>query len=71
MALTAALRSMSAEQLLYHGLQRLVYLRAALVEGERLFVIYGADGVPLAAADTVATAIEAAAECNLAFVAVH
>ena len=35
MALTAALRSMSAEQLLYHGLQRLVYLRAALVETQK------------------------------------
>ncbi|HET7880129.1 MAG TPA: DUF1150 family protein [Acetobacteraceae bacterium] len=66
-----ALRDLSAEQLLHLGVQRVVYLRAAVVDGERVFVMYGADGVPLVAVDTVATALEVAADRNLDFVPVH
>ena len=65
------LRDISAEQLLHLGVQRVVYLRSAIVHGERVFVIYGADGVPVIAVDTVAAALETAAERGLDFIAVH
>jgi hypothetical protein len=36
-----------------------------------LFVLYGADGMPLVTADDVETAVEMAAERGLNFVPVH
>jgi hypothetical protein len=61
----------SPEQLLHLGMQRLVYLRSAVVDGARVFVIHGADGRPVVAVDTVMAALEAAAERGLDFVPVH
>lgn len=66
-----ALRRMSAEQLLHLGRRQMVYLKAGLRDGELLFVLYGADGVPLATADAVETAVEMACDRGLAFVSVH
>ena len=68
---TATLRQMTADQLLGLGTHRIAYLRAGTYDGERLFVLYGADGVPLAAVDDVDTAVELAAERGLNFIAVH
>jgi hypothetical protein len=67
----AALRQMTADQLLDLGTRQVVYLRTGTCDGERLFVLYGADGVPLAMVDDVETAVEVAAEHDLEFVAVH
>lgn len=68
---TAALRQMTAHQLLDLGTHRFVYLRAGTRNGERLFVLYRADGVPLAMAGDVETAVDVAAEYALEFVSVH
>jgi hypothetical protein len=68
---TAALRQMTVDQLLGLGTCQVVYVRAGKCDGERLFVLYGADGVPLVTADDVETVVEIAAEHGLAFVSVH
>ena len=68
---TAALRQMTADELLDLGTRQVVYLRAGTCNGERLFVLYGADGVPLVMVDEVETAVEIAAERGLKFIAVH
>jgi hypothetical protein len=62
---------MTVDQLLDLGCARWVYLRAGTCDGERLFVLYGADGVPLTTVDDVETVMEIAAEHGLAFVSVH
>ena len=67
----SALRHITSEQLLQLGTDQVVYVRSGVHEGERLFVIYGADGQPLALADTADAAAEMAAEHGLAFVSVH
>ena len=68
---TAALRHMTAEELLHLGTHHVVYLKAGMCDGEMRFVLYGADGTPLAVADDVETAVETAAEHGLGFVSVH
>jgi hypothetical protein len=62
---------MTVDQLLDLGTCQVAYLRAGTCDGERLFVLYGADGVPLVTVDDVETVVEIAAEHGLAFVAVH
>ena len=68
---TAALREMTVDQLRGLGTCRVAYLRSGTCDGERLFVLYGADGVPLVTVDDVETGVEIAAEHGLAFVSVH
>jgi hypothetical protein len=68
---TAALRQMTVDQLLDLGTRQVVYLRADTCDGESLFVLYGADGVPLVTVDDIETVVEIAAEHGLAFVSVH
>ena len=68
---TAALRQMTVEQLLHLGAFEVVYLRAGMHDGEMLFVLHGADGVPLVATDDVETAVDVAIRHGLEFVAVH
>jgi hypothetical protein len=68
---TAALRRMTAEQLLHLGMRQVVYLKAGRCGGEMLFVLYGADGMPLATADDAETAVAMAAEGGLQFITVH
>jgi hypothetical protein len=67
----STLRQMTAQQLLQLGTRQVVYLKVGMHDGERLFVLYGADGSPLAIADAAETAAEMAAEHGLAFVSVH
>ena len=67
----SALRRMTAQQLLELGTHQVVYLRAGIHDGERLFLLYSADGSPLAIANAVETAAEIAAEHGLAFATVH
>ena len=67
----SARRDMSAEQLLDLGVRQLVYLRVAMVEGERIFVLYGGDGIPLAAADELEAAVGVAVDRGLEFIAIH
>jgi hypothetical protein len=66
-----ALRQMTAEQLLHLGERHVGYLKSGVCDGATLFVLYGANGAPLMAADDVETALDMAAECGLNFVAVH
>jgi hypothetical protein len=66
-----ALRQMTSEQLLYFGERQVAYLRAGMCDGEMRFVLFGADGTPLAQTDAVATAVEMAAEHGLAFISIH
>ena len=68
---TAALREMTVDQLRGLGTCRVAYLRSGTCDGERLFVLYGANGVPLVTVDDVETGVEIAAEHGLAFVSVH
>ncbi len=66
-----ALRQMTTEQLLHLGERQVVYLRAGTYDGEMRFVLFGADGTPLAWTDAAETAVEMAAERGLAFISVH
>ena len=68
---TIVLRHMTADQLRGLGAHQFVYLRAGSCDGERLFVLYGADGEPLTMVENVETAVELAAVRGLKFVAVH
>jgi hypothetical protein len=67
----SALRQITAEQLQQLGTDHVVYLRAGFRDGALLFVVYRADGQPVALADTIDTAAEMAIEHGLAFVLVH
>jgi hypothetical protein len=67
----SALRWMSSEQLLDLGMNQVVYLKSGMCDGKMLFVLFGADGVPVIVADNVDTAVETAIEQGLGFVAVH
>jgi len=62
---------MTAEQLLGLGAHQVVYLRAGTCDGERLFVLFGADGMPLVTVDDIETAVEMATARGLEFIAVH
>ena len=44
---TAALRQMTAEQLLHLGTRQVVYLKTGKCDGEQAFGVFGADGTPL------------------------
>jgi hypothetical protein len=67
----SALREMTSEQLLDLGMNQVVYLKAGMCDGEMLFVLFGADGLPAIAADDVDAVLESAIEQGLSFVAVH
>jgi hypothetical protein len=67
----SALRHISAEQLRYLGTPRVVYLKATICDGEQAFVLYAADGMPLAVIDEVEAALEKIAEHGLGLVTVH
>jgi hypothetical protein len=68
---SAALRQITAEQLLHLGSRQVVYLKSHMCDGEMHFVLYRADGMPLASADDIETAVMLAADRGLEFVAVH
>jgi hypothetical protein len=68
---SAALRRMTAEQLLQLGSRQVAYLKSGRCEGAVYFVLYGADGTPVASADDIATAVEVAVDRGLEFVSVH
>ena len=67
----SVLRWMTAEQLLDLGMNQVVYLKSGICEGKMLFVLFGANGTPVIAADNVDAAVETAIEQGLSFVAVH
>ena len=67
----SALRQMTTEQLLHLGERQVVYLRAGMCDGEMRFVLFGADGTPLARTDAVEAAMEMAAEHGLKFISIH
>ena len=66
-----SLRQMTTEQLLHLGERQVVYLKGTMCDGEMRFVLFGADGTPLARTDAVETAVEMAAKHGLAFIAIH
>jgi hypothetical protein len=59
------------EQFRYLGLRRIVYLKAGMLNGERAFVIYSADGIALEVVDAMDTALEKVALSGFSLVAVH
>src|SRR3954463_1434472 len=67
----SALRQMTCERLLHLGMSQVVYLKSGICDGETLFMLYGADGIPIVATDNVDVAIEAAADRGLHFVNLH
>ena len=67
----SALRWMTSEQLLDLGMNQVVYLKSGMCDGKMLFVLFGADGTPVIAADNVDAVVETAIEQGLSFVAVH
>ena len=67
----SVLRWMTSEQLLDLGMNQVVYLKSGICEGRMLFVLFGANGMPVIAADNVDAAVETAIEQGLSFVAVH
>ena len=64
-------RHMTVEQLLQLGTRQVVYLRAGMHDGKQAFMLYGADGLPLALVDDVETAVEMVVENGLSFATVH
>jgi hypothetical protein len=66
-----ALLDMTPEQLLYYATSRMVYLKIGMYDGERAFVIYGADGKPLEAVDAIEDVWERIAERGLGLATVH
>jgi hypothetical protein len=62
----SALRCMTSEELLDLGMNQVVYLKSGMCDGKLLFVLFGADGKPVIAADNVDTAVETAIEQGLA-----
>ena len=69
--LITALRQTTVEQLLQLGTRQVVYLRAGMRDGKLGFMLYGADGLPLALVDDVETAVEMVVENGLSFATVH
>jgi hypothetical protein len=67
----AALRQMTAEQLLHVGIHKVVYLKGGLCDGERLFILYGANGSPIATPDDVESAMEMVAAWGLDIASIH
>ena len=67
----AALRQMTAEQLLRLGAHRVAYLKGRQNGDEFVFVLYGADGLPVAMADDIEEVADVASELGLSFIAVH
>jgi hypothetical protein len=68
---THTLRQMTAEQLLQLGRHHVVYLKSGMRGGMRIFMLYGANGSPLMAFDTVAEAVETVDANGFSFAAVH
>ena len=69
--LITALRQTTVEQLLQLGTRQVVYLRAGMRDGKLGFMLYGADGLPLALVDDVETAVEMVVENGLCFATVN
>jgi hypothetical protein len=67
----SALRRMTPEQLLHLGASYVAYLKAGICDGQELFAVYRADGIPIVVTDDLDAAVESAAEQGLNFVAVH
>ena len=67
----SALRLMTTEQLLQLGTCQVAYLKAGVRNGKWFFVVFGADGEPLAAVGAVEAALEMTADYGLALVSVH
>ncbi len=67
----STLRQMTEEQLLRLGMHRVAYLKSGMCDGEKLFVLYGADGTPLLATSDACALVEMASEHGLGLVTVH
>jgi hypothetical protein len=62
---------MTAEQLRYLGRQEVAYLKVGRRDHKLVFMVFGADGIPLGGADELENAVELAVENGLSFVTVH
>ena len=62
---------MTIKQLLQLGTRQGVYLRAGMHDGKLAFMLYGADGLPVALVDDVETAVDMVAENGLSFATIH
>jgi len=66
------LRHMTAEQLRYLGRQQVAYLKVGIRNDDKqVFMVFGADGMPLGGTDEFESAVEMAIENGLRFVNVH
>ncbi len=61
----------TAEQLRYLGTGDLVYLRRGICRGTPVFVIHGADGMPVEVVGSIGSALAWIADTPFHFVAVH
>jgi hypothetical protein len=68
---TAAMRQMTAEQLLHLGTRQVVYLKSGIRDGELAFMLHGADGASLVAFDTIEEAVQTAVENGLSLAAIQ
>jgi hypothetical protein len=67
----SALPRVTPEQLLHLGMNQVVCLKSGMCDGRMLFVLFGADGMPVVVADDVDIAVETAVNQGLSFAAVH
>ena len=67
----AALRQMTAEQLLCLGKRQVAYLKVGLREDGLVFVLCGADGGLIEMSDNIEEAAEMAARSGLELISVH
>jgi hypothetical protein len=69
--MAACARQITPAGLLYLGAQQVAYVKVGMFDGERAFIIYGADGTPLAVVDAFEEAAEMLIEHGLNLVTVH
>jgi hypothetical protein len=66
-----AQHQMTVEQLRYLGTRQVVYLRGGTCDGEIVYLIHSADGIPIVMVEDIETAMAMIARQDLTIVAVH
>jgi hypothetical protein len=67
----ARVKTFSAKEFAYWGLQEFAYIRSIVVEGQPVFAIHAANGEPVAVLDTLLVAQAAVLENKLEPLSVH
>jgi hypothetical protein len=69
--LAGDVRQMTAAQFRRLGVSSVVYLRVGTMDGEVVYAIHAADGIPMAVVSDVDSAVALVCQHGMAFAAVH